>query len=240
MTRFIHVLTATLTLLACQMAQADVYKCTDAEGSLTFQQTPCPEQQVEKVSSKAAAPAAVDCSFAGKFSISTVNLMRSGAGSDEVFNRYGGLDSLSRATIGVINYVYSFRTSKDVTIERIASLAEAKCRARSFGDASCEQLPLSFTESIGGCNAKDGEQGAAESSLATVQALGQSEHGSTAEPARSGSSSKRSPEATAQCKKGYRDAIDEIDVRMRQGYSSEQGEVYRERLRGLTEGLRAC
>jgi hypothetical protein len=50
----------------------------------------------------------------------------------------------------------------------------------------------------------------------------------------------RSPEFVAQCKKKYRDAIDEIDAEMRQGYSSEQGEAYRQRLRILTEQLRAC
>jgi len=240
MSRFIHWLTATLAMLMCLAVQAEVYKCTDAEGGLTFQQTPCPEQKVEKVRSAAMAPAAVDCSYAGKFSISTSRLMRGGAGSDEVFNRYGGLNSLSRATIGVINYVYSFRTSEDVTIERIAGLAEAKCRARSFGDASCEQLPLSFTESIGGCDAKDGEREVADASSAAARVMGQPEQGSTAAPARSGTPGTRSPVATAQCKKGYRDAIDEIDARMRQGYSAEQGEVYRERLRGLTEGLRDC
>lgn len=50
----------------------------------------------------------------------------------------------------------------------------------------------------------------------------------------------RSPELVAQCKKKYRDAIDEIDAEMHQGYSSEQGEAYRQRLRVLTEQLRAC
>lgn len=48
------------------------------------------------------------------------------------------------------------------------------------------------------------------------------------------------PEVVQLCKKKYRDAIDEIDAEMRQRYSSEQGEAYRQRLRVLTEQLRAC
>ncbi len=50
----------------------------------------------------------------------------------------------------------------------------------------------------------------------------------------------RSDEEIQTCKKHYRDSIDEIDAEMRSGYSSEQGEVFRQRLRQLTKKLRAC
>jgi len=50
----------------------------------------------------------------------------------------------------------------------------------------------------------------------------------------------RDEQAVAQCKKPYRDAIDEIDAEMKDGYSDEQGEVFKQRLRGLTEQLRRC
>jgi len=50
----------------------------------------------------------------------------------------------------------------------------------------------------------------------------------------------KTPEVVAQCKKQHRDAIDAIDAEMRQSYSPEQGETYRQRLRVLTEQLRAC
>ena len=43
-----------------------------------------------------------------------------------------------------------------------------------------------------------------------------------------------------ECKQAYRDQIDAIDAEMRHGYSSEQGERYRERLRSLTERMREC
>jgi hypothetical protein len=225
-------------LLVSLEAQADVYKCTDAEGGITFQQTPCREQNVEKVSSPKTQSATMDCSYANKFAVSTARLMRRGERSDELFDRYGGLDSLSRATIGVINYVYSFRTNEGVTVERIAGLAQAKCRARSFGDASCEALPLSFTEGLGGCGA-----GEAEASTASVQTI-EPEQALTAAAAprrvTGNANNGRSPERIQACKKQYRDAIDDIDAEMRRGYSSEQGEAYRQRLRALTEQLRAC
>jgi hypothetical protein len=50
----------------------------------------------------------------------------------------------------------------------------------------------------------------------------------------------RAPEAVAACKKQYRDAIDAVDAEMRAGFTPQQGEVFKQRLRLLTEELRAC
>ena len=208
---------------------ADIYKCTDADGNVMYSQTPCKKQPSENIDSTGPKSVEVmDCSFAGRFAIVTARYMRAGSRSDEVFNRYGGLDSLSKAAIGVINYVYSFRTNANISEERIAALAQAKCRARSFGDVSCEALPLSFVEGIGGCDAEELEEPRAEPEP-------------TAESRTiAGANDSRSEELTQQCKKRYRDQIDTIDAEMRRGYSSVQGETYRERLRVLTQQLRQC
>ncbi len=219
-------------LVASGPGRAEVFKCTAEDGGITFQQTPCPEQKVERVQTEAPVETAQDCSFANRFAISTARLMRAGVKSDEVFNRYGGLDALSRSSIGVINYVFSFRTSDDVTVERIAGLADAKCRVGSFGDATCEALPLSFTEGIGGCDGEGEVQEIFADESDDSQPL-------AAMPTR-GLMSGRSDEEIQTCKKHYRDSIDEIDAEMRSGYSSEQGEVFRQRLRQLTKKLRAC
>jgi hypothetical protein len=53
-------------------------------------------------------------------------------------------------------------------------------------------------------------------------------------------SSRLPDEVLGDCKKRYRDQIDEIDLEMRRGYSSEQGEVFKDELRVLTQQLRAC
>lgn len=217
-------------LLAGNDVRADVYKCTAEDGSLTYQQTPCPKQKVEKLNVERTDAAAPGCVYANKFAVSTARLMRAGQSSDEVFNRYGGLDALSKGSIGVINYVYSFRTNDDVSVERIAALTQAKCRARSLGDVSCELMPLSFTESLGGC---DGEgEVAINEPVAQAPALAPALNRKTENTV--------STEFVEQCKKRYRDQIDAIDAQMRQGYTSAQGEAYRERLRALTEQLRNC
>jgi len=224
----------TALLLACIDARGEVFKCTAEDGSLTFQQTPCPEQKVEIVQTAVSATAAQDCSHAGQFAMLAGRFMRSGLRSDEVFERYGGLDSLSRSSLGVINYVYTFRTNDDVSVERIAALTQAKCQAKSLGDVNCETLPVSYTETLASCNPEleeDGVVSAASSSEPTYAAPTST---------RTATGVTRSSEDVAQCKKKNRDAIDAIDAEMRRGYSSEQGEAYRQRLRVLTERLRAC
>ena len=62
----------------------------------------------------------------------------------------------------------------------------------------------------------------------------------TARPTQQPATSNVDKEAVERCKKKYRDQIDAIDAQMRSGYTSEQGEAFRKRLRGLTEKLRAC
>jgi len=210
-------------------AHADIYKCKDPDGNVMYSQIPCKDQAPESVGSTESKSANVmDCSLASRFAITAARHMRAGSRSDEVFNRYGGLDSLSKGTIGVINYVYSFRTNANVSEDRIGGLAQAKCRARSFGDVSCEALPPSFIEGLGGCDAEDWEEPSAEAAPPAV---------SRRLPRVDES---RSDELIRQCKKRYRDQIDAIDAEMRRGYSSAQGEAYRARLRVLTQQLRQC
>jgi hypothetical protein len=118
----------TLLLVFSPLAQADVYRCTDAEGSIIFQQTPCaePEPEPEQEKAEEAAPTA--------------------------------------------------------EIERIVDEPVARTEPRQ----------------------------------------------------------EKSPELVAQCKKKYRDAIDVIDAEMRERYTPEQADDYKQRLRVLTEQLRDC
>jgi hypothetical protein len=52
--------------------------------------------------------------------------------------------------------------------------------------------------------------------------------------------SRQPGEALDDCKKRYRDQIDEIDDEMRATFSAEQGENFKQRLLALTRQLRAC
>lgn len=232
MRRLIYGMATIGLLVASPDGHADVFKCTAEDGSLTFQQVPCPEQKVEIIKTQETASAELDCRYASRFADFTARYMRAGVRSDEVFTGYGGLDAMSRPSIGVINYVYSFRTNGDVPAERIAGLALAKCQAGSFGDASCDALPGSFTDGIGGCDGEliDVVAATTEPTASTNEAPTQQQPVERT----------RSAEDTAACKQHYRDTIDAIDAEMRRGYSSEQGEAYRQQLRQLTEKLRAC
>ena len=226
-------------------AHAEIFKCKAADGTLTFSQTPCSTEAPVTVKTSAGDTSELNCSYANKFAFATARTMQSGVPSSEIFNRYGGLDALSKGSIGVINYVYSFRTNDDVSAERIAGLSQAKCKARSFGDVSCEALPLSFTETLGGCDAEDVEEpfeGQPVQVATTMSALNEQtlSEATNARAAQRPAPQTRDKETVERCKKRYRDQIDAIDAQMRSGYTSEQGEAYRERLRGLTEKLRAC
>lgn len=224
----------TILLFVATEGRADVFKCTAEDGGVTFQQTPCPQQKVEKVATPAAGSVELDCQHAVEFAASTARFMRAGLTSSEIFDRYGGLDSLTRPSISVINYVYTFRSATDVSVERIAGLAAAKCRAGSFGDAICASFPLSYTDELGSCDGNSDEAVASEPIAGRT-----TEFAATRGPNMTAANS-RSVEDVDTCKQHYRDAIDEIDAEMRRGYSSEQGEAYRQRLRLLTEKLRAC
>ena len=223
-------------------ARADVYKCTDEDGGLVFKQTPCVAKPSKKVQTQDAGQPGPDCGYANRFAFETGRLMRAGLRSDELFNRYGGIDSISRPAIGVINYVYSFRTNDAVSIERIAGLAEAKCRAKAFGNVDCESLPAAFTANIGGCDADAGPTAtqAVSGSGPATSPPAVAAPPPALEEARQKAAAALKEEAVTECKQAYRDQIDAIDGEMRQGYSSEEGERYRERLRSLTERMHEC
>lgn len=225
---------------------ADIYRCTDADGGIVYSQIPCPKQKSISVNTSGSTSAALDCRFANRFAFATARLMRAGMTSSEVFNRYGGVDALSKGALGTINYVYGFRTNEDVTVEHIAALTDAKCKARSLGDVNCEALPVAYTESIGGCNAQREETDEmVEQAGDIIRAPDlQPPQRDSADPGSSvagdHAAPTRSAEITEQCKQRYRDAIDAIEAEMRRGYTSAQGEVYRERLHGLTQQMRRC
>lgn len=231
-------------------AAAQVFRCETEDGSVAFSQTPCPNQKSTAVSTSSTRSDEVECRYANHFALETASAMRRGVPSDRAFAQYGGLDSISRGTVGIINYVYSFRSSSDVSVERIAALTQSKCKAHAFEDVSCEALPFSYTESFGGCDA-DGDADDGDSDAATPESIAASQAAASArqQSASDHTTSIRSQQQSAetgnddayrQCRKPIEDQIEAIDTRMRSGYSSAEGERYREQLRGLTQRLRDC
>jgi hypothetical protein len=173
---------------------------------------------------------AMDCSYANRFALSTARRMRVGTDPTELFNLYGGHDELSKGALGVINYVYSFFTSSDVSAEQIATLTEAKCQAQSLGIVNCKTLPSTYTDTIGGCAVGDEKR--------TVRPAVQT--APTNDVDRKQTKPTQTDEFTEKCQKWYRDSIDKIDAQMQRDVSAEEGEFYRKELRELTQRLREC
>jgi len=134
--------------------QAAIFKCTDADGSVSYSQSPCPtaDQKQKVMPSSASNHASPDCRIANNFARRTVSQMRAGQSSGELFDLYGGIDALPRTAIGVINYVYSLKDNHDTSEQRITALSAARCSNGSYGRVSCDDFPYAFVSELGGCN----------------------------------------------------------------------------------------
>ena len=73
----------------------------------------------------------------------------------------------------------------------------------------------------------------------TLQLDDADEDGAARTPQANGAVNRSSRDVEA-CKGPLRDAIDQIEAEMLNGYSPEQGEEFKSRLRGLTDEMRAC
>ena len=232
-----YVVVALCALVASGDVDADVHRCSDADGNIMYSQTPCDAQGSANVNMAgfSSQSTELDCSYANLFALSTARRMRVGTGPTELFNLYGGIDELSKGALGVINYVYSFLTSSGVSVEQIATLTEAKCQAQSLGIVNCTALPSTYTDTIGGCAVVDeGRAVSARQERPAGQAA------PTSNVVRAQTKPEQTNEFTEQCQKWYRDSIDQIDAQMQHDYSAEEGEFYRKELRELTQRLREC
>lgn len=229
-------------------SSAGVYKCVDADGNITYAQTPCPNQKTTTVHTAAsnAGKDALDCEHANRFALTVARSMKSGRSSSDTYMKYGGVDSMSKAAVNIVSYVHSFQHSDDISVDRIAALAGNRCQARAFGAASCESLPVSFTDSIGGCDVDDeaNADAAGEPQPATAASVNASELGSARSaptmPDASAAVAVRNEERRTACIESKRAEIDSINDAMRSGYSSAEGDRYRQRIRDLRQAIKDC
>ncbi len=239
---FTFAATGVVLALVSAPVDAQIYKCVDAAGNLTFSQVPCPGQSTSKVDTGAKRASATDCSWATRFARDVARRMQSGRSSDQTFDAYGGVDAVSSGTLNLINYVYRYQHASDVSIERIASLTGSMCGAGSLGDVSCEALPFTEHDDPERCEADDPEDDADDSpSAAAVATTG----AANAQPAVTSTSSALPTQAdrsdaVEKCKQPIRDRIDAINEAMRSGYDAARGERYREQLRDLSRQYRDC
>jgi hypothetical protein len=220
-------------------SSAAVYKCSDDAGAISYSQTPCPAKETTvRVTGVAAPRQPLDCGYANRFAVAIARDMRTGVASDQIFDRYGGLNAVSKGTINLVNYVYTHRANDTVSVERIAGLSEARCNAGSLGDVSCAALPVGFTQRLGGCNRAQPE--GPETTPAATRAFSVPGPRPTSAAPAAPTRTERDAERTRQCIENYQRQLDRIDSKMRAGYSSRQGEKYRERQRDLKKRLNDC
>lgn len=232
-------------------AVAATYKCIDENGDVTYSQIPCKQnQKTDKLLNSSKKPAELeDCKYAGAFSQMTFRHMRAGLSTQQLFDRYGGVNSISRGTLGVINYVYSFKYSTAMQPSRVAQLTIAKCNAQAFGKVLCEDFPNEFQEMIFSCDDEEREEAIRLQELID-QSVGQKRqfnnsttidvYGSQDHESRNRESMKAQEKEQLRiikCKKRYESEIKKIDDRMSQGYTASLGETLRDRRRSLVKKL---
>lgn len=244
--RYLPACLAVLLVCLSTSASAGVYKCVAADGSLTYSQTPCPNQVSTAVStsSGSAADRSAECRYASRFAGSVATDMRRGRASADVFDRYGGLDGLSKSAINIISYVYQYQHSDNLSTDRIATLAGGKCKAHAFGEVSCETMPYAWIDDIGGCDEDEDDEASAAQPEPTRDesepAIAQTMAPTATRPAAATSNDDDGAAWRDACRDRLRDQIDSINAQMRNGYSSQQGERYRDRLRVLRQQINDC
>ena len=140
-----------VVLLAGASASADVYRCTDASGSLTFSQTPC-AGGAERVNLDATkSKSATECRYAEPFARAIGSMMRRGMEKDDAMEEFGGADEFSRGALRLVNYVYQYRNTSSMSVDRIVTLTSTQCETGTLGDVSCSALPEAYTKAGGGC-----------------------------------------------------------------------------------------
>lgn len=141
------------TFALAAKAEAAVYKCTDANNNVSYNQLPCPvEEKAETMLSvKSKTNAALDCRIANNFARQIASRMRSGESSGNVFDSYGGIDATSSTAVGIISYVYSHKGNVDTGPQRITALSAARCSAGAYGPVNCDDFPHNFIADFGGC-----------------------------------------------------------------------------------------
>ena len=238
-----------LTWLLPVTLKAEIYKCVAENGELTFSQAPCPDKGSKVTvmsSSGSSSRETADCEHARRFALSTAQQMRSGTASTTVFDSYGGLGALSKGSVSLISYVFQFRTNNDISAVRVSALATAKCQASAFGDVSCEQLPASFTNRLGGCEIGDEvvEQMDAQPTHFGVSSSdlgnGRSQQTNATSHSVYQNDNAAADEKRMECRDRYESQIDSIDARLRAGYTIRQGESLKSQRRDLENKKRGC
>lgn len=220
-------------------SHAAIFKCTDANGGVSYTQTPCPaaEQTQKVIANTQSNKPRVDCRIANNFARRTATQMRAGQSSGELFDAYGGIDALPKTAIGVINYVYSHKQNTDTGAQRISALSAARCSAGSYGPVSCDDFPYAFISEMGGCD--QAKQMKLSPTLAEEQTQKTEQPVATAGTAALGVRT-TSDDADNDCKRSIQLKISDLVQQMRNGHSAKQQSQLQDKKSELRNKLNNC
>lgn len=134
--------------------QAAVYKCVAADGSTTYNDTPCAaEDTIHRLSKTARKIDSLDCRIARNFAVDAVARMRQEDTPENVYDAYGGTQQISEGARQLINHVFSFSANQQLSSKRIVELTVGRCESKLLGDAmdDCLSYPREFISRSGGC-----------------------------------------------------------------------------------------
>jgi len=222
-------------------AEAAFYKCTDANGNVSYNQTPCAAEEkaetILNVKSKKKAP--VNCRIANSFARQIAMRMRTGQSSGVVFDSYGGIDAIPRSSVGIISYVYSHLENVNTGPERITALSAARCTAGSYGKVGCDDFPFEFIAQLGGCDSA--LMGTPVEPVTNTQAAQQTppvEEGTTQALGAKKAADQRS--GTVNCQQKMEAQLSELFSQMRAGQSANEQNQLESRKKQLREQLTNC
>lgn len=133
-----------VTLILSGSVSAAVYKCKAEDGSIEYSQMPCPSDAQSKVLATRKSSSSSDCRYVNEFAKDLASRMRQGRKSDQAIQSHGGLGSIPKGRLAIINNVYYYEVNRSVSVEKIASIVTAKCRNGSFGAISKVDIPESY------------------------------------------------------------------------------------------------
>lgn len=146
---------ALVTLLpTLGQATSTFNKCVDAEGNVTYNDTPCAAHEDTSVLSKTARELEVlDCRIANNFAFDAVARMRQDDSAVDVLNAYGGASMVSEDARELIEHVFTFKSNSKMSSQAIVDSTIEQCESGSLGNSleQCDAFPSAFIERIGGC-----------------------------------------------------------------------------------------
>ncbi|MCB1754990.1 MAG: DUF4124 domain-containing protein [Gammaproteobacteria bacterium] len=158
-----HVYSSRAVLLALILilpltAQATVYKCTDADGGVTYSQTPCAnDEDLTKIISLHGGSQAhdVQCGIVKNFAFEVGLASKEGKTINELAAEYGGESSLSPLAVNIMRSVYQYQSQPYKTIEDSVAREAEICKSERYGVPACADFPIEFVTEYGGCGSAD-------------------------------------------------------------------------------------